>query len=261
MEAIFFPQSHAAMRRAPAIALTQWRRRAAALCVLVISWSAVCHADVVVKEFPRDTKAADPKAPAESAPKTDGAAKGAAASPATAADFLAGLREASQRERTAHGTLAPPPDTTEIKLDLIPTKERKERTQLGYRMLRVPKNTYGVEGHGANWRVSLKNGEEVTPAELARWIKRDTRYVRDMPVYLLACETGKGDRPYAQELADILQTDVYAPTERLWIMTNGTYNIYASTSNKPADGTAQLDGTADHNRPGRMKYFRPTAGR
>ena len=40
--------------------------------------------------------------------------------------------------------------------------------------------------------------------ELAEWIRNDARYQAGMTVYLFCCETGKGDRSFAQKLANTL---------------------------------------------------------
>jgi hypothetical protein len=214
----------------------------AALFGVGFGWEARCQGDVVVTEFPRQDKPAS--SDGASGKSSQGSAKSdaAAPSPTAAADYLRGLRESTRMALLSDKELPVPPVTDQIKLDLVPLKERQERAQLGYKRLRVPKGTYGVEGHGSPRCMYFKTGEVLTAPELAKWIRNDTRYVRNMTVYLLACDTGKGKYSFAQELADVLQTEVYAPTERLWIHRNGTFSVdpgagpIVNTKNGPGSG-------------------------
>jgi hypothetical protein len=79
-----------------------------------------------------------------------------------------------------------------------------------------------------------------------------------MAVYLLACATGKGRRRFAQELADILQTVVFAPTEKRWIHREGSFSVHAGTSDDPANGAPKSAGAGEAAKPGgTMKAFYP----
>jgi hypothetical protein len=187
-------------------------------------WEVRSRGDVVVTEFPRQEKPAAADDATGKAAQGTGKPDSATVAP-TAADYLRGLRESTRMALLSDKELPVPTVTDQIKLDLVPLKERQERAQLGYKRLRVPKGSYGVEGHGSPRCMYFKNGDVLTAPELARWIRNDTRYVRNMTVYLLACDTGKGKYSFAQELADVLQTEVYAPTDRLWIHRNGTFSV------------------------------------
>lgn len=246
-------------------ALTRRRSgvRAGVAVLLMAAWSCGSRAwsEVVVTELPQAKKPAEQRATTGTSPQAKDGNESKTATRDAAADYLAGLREAARRAEASANGRAELPNSDEVKLDLIPSRERKERFDLGYERLRVPSGTYGVEGHGTRCRVSLKNGKEVTPVELAGWIRNDARYTRDMTVYLLACETGKGDRPYAQELADLLQANVYAPTEKLWIHRGGAYSVHSGSGKKLANGIAQTSEAGDAGRPGVMKAFYPTQGK
>lgn len=134
------------------------------------------------------------------------------------------------------------------KIDFIPSTERVQRAQLGIPPTTAPKGVYAIEGHGCSWTIYDKQGRAMTARELARWITNDPRYRKGMPVWLLCCDSGRGRRPIAQDLADILGTTVLAPTERLWPLRNGSYIIAKPTPDHKRADLAAL---------GQMKTFQP----
>jgi hypothetical protein len=222
------------------------------------------HAEVVVTEFPRDGKPQHGQAIRKDELRSTVRTKAERSSRITASKYLRDLRQVAKKKATRRMSLATKGRTAsfdagdEVKLDFIPLIKRNERAELGYGRLRVPEGTYGVEGHGTAGQMFCRNGQVLTAIELARWIRNDPRHVEGMPVYLLVCETGKGRRPLAQRLADILHADVFAPTERLWIHRDGTYSVYSNASENPADGTPRIGDGAKADRPGHMRAFHPS---
>jgi hypothetical protein len=142
-----------------------------------------------------------------------------------------------------------------VKLDLIPVAERASRDRRGFPAVSAPEGTYGVEGHGVPRSMFYRSGEPMSAGELATRITSDSRYKAGMTVYLACCETGKGRRSFAQQLADTLGTEVVAPTEKLWPLQNGTF-IVATERRYGAFGAGATE-SADTDRLGTMKTFKP----
>lgn len=148
-----------------------------------------------------------------------------------------------------------------VKLDFIPVQERKNRTVKGYPSVSAPDGTYGVEGHGSPDSIFCRTGEPMTAEELARLIATDSRFRPGMTVYLFCCETGKGRRPFAQKLANLLGTEVVAPTEKLWPQHSGSY-IVAQERLLTSPGMIPVGiQRADVSRLGEMRTFVPDAKR
>lgn len=148
-------------------------------------------------------------------------------------------------------------DGNSIKLDFIPQHQRVFREELGLGRLRSPCGTYGIEGHGTPDCIKSRTGRPISPAELAAWIHRDPRYQTGMPIYLFACDTGRGSRSFAQQLADVMQAPVVAPTERLWPRKGGNYETGAATCKKALGFIPLGEGIRDPAQQGEMKNFLP----
>ncbi len=146
---------------------------------------------------------------------------------------------------------------TEVKLDFISSTERQKRAARGYARLKTVDGVYGVEGHGTPTHMYCKTGQKLSAPDLAQWIKNDRRYKRGMTVHLLACETGKGPRPFAQEVSDLLHAPVVAPTEKLWVHQDGNYSVTGASYVRVLGLIPIANGQADPDRPGEMKTFRP----
>lgn len=149
------------------------------------------------------------------------------------------------------------PGRSHIKIDFIPVEERVSRTRRGFPCVTAPEGAYGIEGHGTPTSVFCRTGEPMSARELAKWITNDGRYQAGMTVYLLCCETGKGDRSFAQKLANTLGTEVVAPTEKLWPLQNGLFIVAQERMRKTALGFQAGEQRADVTRLGAMKTFTP----
>ena len=110
-----------------------------------------------------------------------------------------------------------------------------------------PKGTFTVGGHGdprAMWNAAH---DRVEPDQLAEKIRAHPSYKEGQHVVLMSCNTGKGEAPFAQHLANELNAPVSAPDNFLWIWPDGK--------------TAPMGMTADRKMlpsdPGKWRTFRP----
>jgi hypothetical protein len=73
---------------------------------------------------------------------------------------------------------------------------------------------YAVDLHGAPDRVVVESSS-LDAGQLAELVRADPNW-NDQPVRLFSCQTGRGERSIAQELANRLGVDVTAPTDFVW---------------------------------------------
>lgn len=91
---------------------------------------------------------------------------------------------------------------------------------------------YDIKAHGSPEAVKLF-GSVVDANTLARVITMRKDY-DGKPIRLLCCETGKmvDGTCFAKELSKLLQVDVHAPTEDIWVSTLGEIKIESKESGK-----------------------------
>jgi hypothetical protein len=147
-------------------------------------------------------------------------------------------------------------EATRVKLDFIPLEERADRATRGYPCVLSPEGVFGVEAHGTRKVLFTRDGEILTVEDVAELILSDSRYERGMTVYLFCCETGKGLRPFAQKLANVLGAEVVAPTEKLWPQRSGRFIVAQELTRRGFFGEIGLK-RADTARMGAMKTFSP----
>jgi hypothetical protein len=83
---------------------------------------------------------------------------------------------------------------------------------------------YTFDAHGSSEHVFI--GDETLPArEVAELIEGDPRW-GGRPVRLFSCDTGRGEMPIAQKLADILKVKVTAPEGLAWSAADGRHGVY-----------------------------------
>jgi len=109
-------------------------------------------------------------------------------------------------------------------------------------------NVLVVGAHGNPSLIVDESGNAIIASELADTIRAHPKYQAGMPVDLLSCNTGKGDNPYAQQLAKELNAPVRAPDQYLWYYTDGR--------TVPAGMT--IDNKIDLSQLGNSKVFTPT---
>ncbi|MFJ3586323.1 hypothetical protein ACIPPS_29420 [Streptomyces sp. NPDC090127] len=109
--------------------------------------------------------------------------------------------------------------------------------------LEPEEGTFTVDLHGTPDSVEV-DGRSVDAKELAAYLASDTSDWDGEPIRLMSCETGQGEEPFAQELADNLGVPVTAPTELAWSdaegnswVASGTFDEYGDMqSTWPPDG-------------------------
>jgi uncharacterized protein RhaS with RHS repeats len=88
---------------------------------------------------------------------------------------------------------------------------------------------FTVAGHGTPISVNPPNGA-ISPKDLATLIRSNPNYSRSKTIHLYACNVGgktDDNRPsFAQELANILGQNVYAPTQYAWYDQSGFVGSY-----------------------------------
>ena len=88
----------------------------------------------------------------------------------------------------------------------------RERNNDGY---------YNILCHGDPKSVFI-NGKKLKPQELADLILQQG-YEKGEPIRLISCQTGAKPNGFAKKLAEILQTEVTAPTERIAVDDLGNF--------------------------------------
>jgi hypothetical protein len=109
---------------------------------------------------------------------------------------------------------------------------------------------YMVDAHGSPGAFSV-GADSLSASEMANLVRNDPAW-NGRPVFLMSCETGQGNNPVAQQLANQLGVKVRAPTEFAWTDING--KPY-STAGTPDPSTGQYIETVPYN--GIWKNFRP----
>ena len=111
-----------------------------------------------------------------------------------------------------------------------------------------PDGKYDIVAHGAPTKVQIDiNGKTVLvdARDMARIMSHTAKYQRKQPIRLLSCNTGSITKGFAQNLANKLNTVVYAPTNIVWAYPNGDYIVAPRMSNDPK--------SPNYNRPNRSK--------
>jgi RHS repeat-associated protein len=115
-------------------------------------------------------------------------------------------------------------------------------------------HTFTVGAHGDKDAIWLPASQKfLTAAAFAARIQNDQRLLAADKVVLYSCSTGEGKNPFAQQLANILNKIVIAPTSTLWVRSDGSYFV-APIINPDAPAR---EWKPDLTREGTMKIFRP----
>lgn len=67
-----------------------------------------------------------------------------------------------------------------------------------------------------------KYGDRIGPAQLAKKINESGKFKPGMPIWIKACNTGSKEGNFAQSLANIMNTTVFAPDNYVWFGENGS---------------------------------------
>ena len=97
------------------------------------------------------------------------------------------------------------------------------------------------------------NGQWIalTPRDFADALRNDPKYLGGN-IRLLSCKSGMLDNGFAQKIADILDVEVIAPTETLWVKENG--EMFIANSRVLAEAWANGDKVVET---GAWKHFSP----
>jgi hypothetical protein len=83
---------------------------------------------------------------------------------------------------------------------------------------------YTFDAHGSSEHVFI--GEETLSApDVAELIEADENW-GGRPVRLFSCDTGRGESPFAEQLAKALKVKVTAPAGRAWSLADGRYGVF-----------------------------------
>lgn len=85
-------------------------------------------------------------------------------------------------------------------------------------------NYFDVAMHGTKKSV-IYNDKEINWRELAKIISNNPDFKRQNGIRLLSCSTGKGENSFAQNLANKLNCKVKAPSDLLYVNTDGSMYI------------------------------------
>ncbi|BEP61104.1 hypothetical protein GmRootV213_16580 [Variovorax sp. V213] len=110
-----------------------------------------------------------------------------------------------------------------------------------------PPGGFTVGGHGDSRAMWNAAHDRVEPDQLAEKIRAHPSYKEGQHVVLMSCNTGKGEAPFAQHLANELNAPVSAPDNFLWIWPDGKTVPMGMTPDRkmvPSD-------------PGKWRTFRP----
>jgi len=74
------------------------------------------------------------------------------------------------------------------------------------------------------------NKKKLSPRDFSRLVKHNKKY-NNQPIRLLSCNTGYGEKSFAQNLANKLNVKVLAPTKYCFAFENGTIKVFGSLDN------------------------------
>lgn len=111
--------------------------------------------------------------------------------------------------------------------------------------------TLKVYGHYDEYSGTFKDSrsgenERLQPIEMALEILESGLWEPGMPIELHSCNSARGDSSPAEEIAELLQTEVSGTTDYLWLYRNGKHSI---------NGKTWFSGSQDLASPGEWKSF------
>lgn len=99
-----------------------------------------------------------------------------------------------------------------------------------------PNGLFDIVGHGSPVSIQVEiNGEQrqLDARTISRILSHNKKYQRKQPIRLLSCLTGAKADGFAQNLANKLNTTVYAPTDIVWAYPNGKYIVAPRNPQNP----------------------------
>jgi len=123
-----------------------------------------------------------------------------------------------------------------------------------------PRNTFTVGSHGrGGWPIG-PDGKYISPQKMAEMIlntkneKGEKVFKPGMKVRLMSCDTGRLAPSFTQKLANILQTEVEAATQKVWY---GIFGITSVAGEKVKIESGKKVHVRDSSKPGEYRKFSP----
>jgi hypothetical protein len=131
-------------------------------------------------------------------------------------------------------------------------------------LVQHPGSTYAIGAHGSPLNIEMPDGRILNGQQLANMLTTNSNlnYTSGAPILMISCYTGatvQGGPNFAQQLAINLRVPVTAPTDLLWIYSDGTK--FVAPYLKDSSGSRILSSSGkplpDYNNPGTWKTFNP----
>ena len=119
-----------------------------------------------------------------------------------------------------------------------------------------PNGQFDIVGHGSPVSIQVEiNGvqRQLDARTISRMLSHNKKYQRKQPIRLLSCLTGRKADGFAQNLANKLNTTVYAPTDIVWAYPNGKYIVAPRNPKNPKQPHPTKRGSFKLFRPGGKK--------
>ncbi len=111
---------------------------------------------------------------------------------------------------------------------VLRSKDYQYFDNIGRRKDVDPNGQFDIVGHGSPVSIQVKiNGVQwqLDARTISRMLSHSESYKRKQPIRLLSCLTGAKADGFAQNLANKLNTIVYAPTDIVWAYSNGRHIV------------------------------------
>lgn len=99
-----------------------------------------------------------------------------------------------------------------------------------------PHGRFDIVGHGSPVSIQVEiNGvqRQLNARTISRLLSHNAKYKRKQPIRLLSCLTGTKADGFAQNLANKLNTTVFAPTDIVWAYPNGRHIVAPRNPKNP----------------------------
>ena len=111
---------------------------------------------------------------------------------------------------------------------VLRSKDYRYFEHIGRRTDIDPKGQFDIVGHGSPVSIQAEiNGVQMQldARTMSRLIMHNGKYIKKQPIRLLSCLTGAKADGFAQNIANKLNTTVYAPTDLVWAYSNGRHIV------------------------------------
>jgi len=99
-----------------------------------------------------------------------------------------------------------------------------------------PGGVFDIVAHGATSAIQIELNGKVQLMDarfISRMMKHNQKYGKKQPIRLLSCLTGREANGFAQNLANKLNTTVYAPTDLVWAYPSGRHFVAPRNPKRP----------------------------